>query len=221
MCKNKLIADAIIEKLNNMPAEKAREKYEDLYNEFFSSIASDDERPDRKARQMLEAISSNDLNAFCMAISGWEIKSQLVSSGLITQEEISNLPECDFFVLESARGTVVTKEDIDDIMCCAVEGGINYWCSEAAVPKGEEYLGEYASEQISRGGTLKLYDSESGEEYTLTRDLLLKGIALAISQSYYSGYNWYAGGTLDACQIDADVADVIIQLALFDDIIYG
>lgn len=62
----------------------------------------------------------------------------------------------------------VTQEDIDDIVATALEGGINYWCRKAEVVG--DYLGEYASEQISRGGTLKLYDSEEDEVYELTRD---------------------------------------------------
>ena len=40
----------------------------------------------------------------------------------------------------------LNMQDIDDIMACALEGGINYWCSEAKVIG--EYLGEYASEQM-------------------------------------------------------------------------
>ncbi len=59
-------------------------------------------------------------------------------------------------------------KDIDDIMCAALEGGITYWCSRAEVVG--EYLGEYASEQISKGGELRLYDCESDEVYTLTLD---------------------------------------------------
>ena len=52
----------------------------------------------------------------------------------------------------------VTQEDVDDIVTTALEGGINYWCRKAEVVG--DYLGEYASEQIGRGGMLKLYDSE-------------------------------------------------------------
>lgn len=39
----------------------------------------------------------------------------------------------------------LTQQDIDDIMVAALEGGINYWCDEAAV-EGGEYLGKYASD---------------------------------------------------------------------------
>ncbi len=44
----------------------------------------------------------------------------------------------------------ITDEQLDDIMCTALEGGITYWCDEAKVVG--DYLGEYAHEQIARGG---------------------------------------------------------------------
>jgi len=113
----------------------------------------------------------------------------------------------------------VTSEDIDDIMCSALEGGINYWCNEAKV-KGE-FLGEYASEQISRKGTLLLRDAEENKVYELTLEKLLKGIELAIEGNYRSEYNWWCNARIDTCNIDAEVADAIVQLALFGDMIYG
>lgn len=113
----------------------------------------------------------------------------------------------------------VTTEDIDDIMCAALEGGITYWCYKADVVG--EYLGEYANEQIARGGSLILYDCECGDKYELTRDMLLKGIALAIEEEYFKEYGWVCGDELDTCGVDAEVADVIVQLALFGEVIYG
>ena len=124
----------------------------------------------------------------------------------------------DFFV-NIERTVKVTAEDIDDIMCSALEGGINYWCNKAEVVG--KYLGEYASEQISRGGTLKLHDSEEDEVYELTLEKFLKGIQLAIQHNYYADYDWCNGNELDTCNVDASVADVIIQLSLFSDVIYG
>ena len=125
----------------------------------------------------------------------------------------------DYWMLTIKKEIKVTQEDIDDIMCAALEGGICYWCCKAEVVG--EYLGEYASEQISRGGTLKLHDSEEDEVYELTRDKLLKGIKLAYGGGYFAEYEWCDGFVLDCCQIDAEVADAIVQLALFDDVIYG
>lgn len=117
----------------------------------------------------------------------------------------------------------VSNEDIDDIVCTALEGGINYWCCEAEVEG--EYLGEYASDQISRGGTLKLYDSESNDVWSLDKAKLLNGISLAITNGFLLEYEWAKFEneiiTIDTYQIDAEVADAIIQYALFDKIIFG
>ena len=73
----------------------------------------------------------------------------------------------------------ITDEDIDDIMCAALEGGVNYWCREAEVL--DEYLGEYGHEQIARGGRLKFWLIEPFNDrntwaYTLDKTKLLKGI---------------------------------------------
>jgi len=106
--------------------------------------------------------------------------------------------------------------------CVLPLSGVNYWCDYAKV-KGQ-YLGDYASEQISRGGELKLHDIEADTWCNLDRDMLLEGIRLAIEDRYFANYRWYGVGCengLDCCEIDAEVADGIIQYALFEEIIYG
>ena len=113
----------------------------------------------------------------------------------------------------------ITSQDIDDIMTSALEGGITYWCGEAEVVG--EYLGEYASEQISRGGTLILHDAESEDAWELNLEKLLRGIGIAIEESYLADYEWYDSESIDPCQIDGDVADAIIQFAIFEEIIFG
>lgn len=117
------------------------------------------------------------------------------------------------------RDMRVTSEDIDDIMTTALEGGINYWCNEAEVVG--ECLGEYASEQISKGGTLILHDAESEDTWELNIEKLLRGISLAIEEEYLADYEWYDADSIDTCQIDGDVADAIIQFAIFEEIIFG
>ena len=121
--------------------------------------------------------------------------------------------------VEINKKYTVTPQDIDDIMVTALEGGITYWCRKAEVVG--EYLGEYASDQISRGGSLILYDAESSDNWELNLEKLLDGIQKAIEDNWFSDYDWYVGGGLDCCQIDGDVADVIVQLALFDEIVFG
>ena len=112
---------------------------------------------------------------------------------------------------------VVSAEDIDDIMSTALDGGITYWCGRAEVVG--EYLGEYASEQISRGGALKLHDIEGDGVFELTLDKFLVGLRLWIENE--RAFALTKAGRLDIGQIDAAAADLIIQYALFNDIVYG
>lgn len=113
----------------------------------------------------------------------------------------------------------LTQQDIDDIMVAALEGGINYWCDEAAV-KGGEYLGKYASDQISRGGTLLLHDTDEDAYRKLDLEKFLKGFKLWLENGG-DQYGAVQGREVDCCNIDADCADAIIQYALFGEVVYG
>lgn len=112
----------------------------------------------------------------------------------------------------------ITSDDIDDIIACALEGGINYWCCCAEVTG--KYLGDYASDQISRGGTLILHDAESSDKWELTLDKFLKGMKLAIEHGIGLSVN-LADGSIDISEIDAEVADTIVQLGLFGEVMFG
>ena len=111
----------------------------------------------------------------------------------------------------------VSNEDIDDIMVSALEGGIAYWCKEAEVVG--DYRGEYASEQISWDGALRLHDCEDDAVYELTLPKFLNGLRLWIENEH--AFELTDAGRLDIGQIDALAADTIIQYALFNDVIYG
>lgn len=115
-------------------------------------------------------------------------------------------------LIEVKKQFEVTDEQIDDIMSDALDGGIGYWCRRAKVVG--EYLGEYASDQISRGGTLILYDAESDDKWEFDLNNFLNGYALAIKEGYFSG-------DPDGNDYDASVADVIVQLGLFGEVVFG
>lgn len=140
----------------------------------------------------------------------------LIREVLGEENVISRSNEWEF---KAERTVIVTQEDVDDIMVGALEGGITYWCCKAEVVE-DEYYGEYASDQISRGGSLRLYDSEDDEEYILTLDKFLKGIKLAIKDGY--GNDWLGDDArLDLMNIDGEAADVIVQMALFGEVVFG
>jgi len=117
------------------------------------------------------------------------------------------------------RKCYLSKENIDDIMCTALEGGITYWANFAE-PIEDEVLGEYLHEQLTRGGSIRIHDSEDGETYMLTLDKLINGFALACKNGY--GSDWFDNDNcVDCCMIDAIGADIIVQYAIFGDVIYG
>lgn len=111
----------------------------------------------------------------------------------------------------------IIGQDIDDIMSAALDGGITYWCGKAEVVG--EYLGEYASDQISRGGSLILYDIEDGHPFELTLEKFMNGLQLWVEN--IRSFSLAFDGRLDMDEIDADVADAIVQYALFNEIVYG
>lgn len=121
--------------------------------------------------------------------------------------------------LEVKVAVELTRENIDDIMCGALEGGITHWCSGADVVE-DDYYGEYASEQISRGGSLRLYDSEEDKTYILDLAKFISGFKIWFSKGY-DVYGAVKSGEIDCCNIDAEVADAIVQCAVFGDIVYG
>lgn len=115
-------------------------------------------------------------------------------------------------IIEVSFNVLVTDEDIDDIMVSALEGGINHWCAEAKVQG--EYLGEFASDQISRGGTLLLYDVEERKYEELTKEKFLAGMKRYLEHPIYED-TIYPGThegryLLDCTLIDAPVSDMII-----------
>jgi hypothetical protein len=113
----------------------------------------------------------------------------------------------------------ISNETIDEIMCTALEGGITYWCNEVDVIDGFAEGTTYAHEQISRNGKLKLYDCESEETFTLTREKFLKGLQLFLESG--GADHIITAHVIDTSEIDADSADAIIQYAIFGETIYS
>ena len=112
----------------------------------------------------------------------------------------------------------LTDEDVDAIMVSALEGGINWWCKEAEVVG--DYLGEFASDQISRGGMLILHDAESTDKWELDIEKFTQGFRLWLEHGG-DRYGAVSNGKVDTCEIDGEMADQIIQYALFGDVVFG
>lgn len=109
----------------------------------------------------------------------------------------------------------LTSQDIDDIMCTALDY-IGYWCGGTKVIGKRK--GEYAHEQISRGGSLILFDAESSDKWELTLTKFLAGVKKYFEESCHIRVE---DGALDASDIDGEDADCIVQYALFGEVQFG
>ena len=119
------------------------------------------------------------------------------------------------YEVKAEINVILTKEDIDDIMCSALEGGICYWASKAKVVE-EKRCGDWGHEQIARGGALILHDAESSDKWELNLEKFLNGVKLWLQYGALQ-----CDGTLDTGEIDADMADMIIQYAIFGEVVFG
>ena len=105
----------------------------------------------------------------------------------------------------------VTDEHLDNILVGCFEGGSNYWIQGIKVAK-DDYKGKkYASECVAAGGELYI-TTEGNDKYLLTRDMLINGLQMYLNESDYK--YWPDGG-------DALTDDLILQYALFKEIVYG
>lgn len=121
------------------------------------------------------------------------------------------------FTIDVMQKVVVTPEDIDDIMATALDS-ITYWCGRTEV--FYKRLGKYNSDQISRGGTLILFDAESDEKWELRLSNFLQGLKLALEQDVGIRLD-FENGKLHICDFDGDAADAIVQLALFGEVVFS
>ena len=105
--------------------------------------------------------------------------------------------------------TTVSNYNLDCILCICFEGGSDYWIDSVEVVADDYKKGEYVSEVISHDGELKVFHDNRFSMLTKTK--LLKGCELyAIRRREWRPDDF-----------DADDTDIILQYALFGDVVYG
>jgi hypothetical protein len=123
---------------------------------------------------------------------------------------------------------------LGDIITSAVEGGTGYWAQVSQYQwvdrKGEVHVvtGERVGDE-PRAVLHPLKDDESGYEpegEVLTLDRVAFGLRTLLGHRFgvradLKAIIDYANHKDDAGDIDADAADVIVQAALFEEIVYG
>lgn len=119
----------------------------------------------------------------------------------------------------------ISNEEMDNIVCAAIEGGIGYWCHRLepidASGNPTTYMGE-ACEEIRRGGRLRLYLREESGSRILDRENFTAGAEKFAKKNPKYLYKGSDGQMhLNDFDIDAEAADIIIQLAVFQELRYG
>ena len=114
------------------------------------------------------------------------------------------------------------EDGIIDIISSAIYD-IGYWCMidndtdvwhQTSDSMSSDHTFEDVFFEILKGGqSVQLIDVEDADEvWDLTLEKLINGTKLTIEQNYWDG---------DFDKIDGEVGDIIFQMALFGEIVYG
>ena len=117
------------------------------------------------------------------------------------------------------------SEFLTDVLVTAVEGGIGYWAEAKDYTLGSDRPGD-GRDRYASAVVREAYDYEVGPWRSLTLATIERGIRRLASGKYalnHTMLGWIlsASATNDATDIDSDCADIIVQGALLDSIVYG
>lgn len=116
----------------------------------------------------------------------------------------------------------ITRGMIENVIISAFEGGtygIGYWCNKTEDRFEQDEVDYPYEETLWRGGSHLLHvqddDEESETVYELTLGKLIEGFSIYL-RGYYDGpLNELEG------RLDGPTSDIIVQLAIFNEIVYG
>lgn len=108
------------------------------------------------------------------------------------------------------------------VLCSGFEGGFNYWGRATAlthlpIPEGEDVVLKSYFQPLLEGGSITIEDVESGQKKTHVLDLpaVLRGVQVIADK-----YPHHLADVLQG-EGDATTGDVLIQCAVFGELIYG
>ena len=114
----------------------------------------------------------------------------------------------------------LTDEVISDVLCCAFEGGSNYWCviKKYGNPDNIKCEQRYLDLPLSEKGFVMIGTVDDGiadKPIRLDRKSIAKGLQL-MQDKYPEHFN----NILDD-NFDAETGDVMLQMAVFKELVYG
>lgn len=108
-----------------------------------------------------------------------------------------------------------TEETISDILSTAFEGGINYWTNTPVRVDEWPDGAKFASDVVVKGTPVFLYNEDDQKWEKLTLPNLINSIGWFLT-CYNKDKDYFEEG-----DYDANDADIIVQHALFGEIVYG
>ena len=118
------------------------------------------------------------------------------------------------FSIKILKNCSITDDQIKDLLSTAFEGGISYWCQEVniLVNPSNSML---TADVLINGGVLEFVDAEDDtERWNMSLDQFLLGVKFEIENNDRNSVD----ELMD--DYDADVADNIIQYALFGKLVF-
>lgn len=122
----------------------------------------------------------------------------------------------------------VSRERISDLLCCAFEGGSNYWYEIRSYVKPTSFtfymdnefsIFRHLDYPLNEGGEVHICDKndDADEVFTLSLTTIQNGIRLMSEDVRYRSH-WQ--DFLDGNE-DADTGDVFLQLCLYGEVVFG
>ncbi len=116
-----------------------------------------------------------------------------------------------YYSLTAELTFALTGDDIEEILCLAIRRGITYWCTEVSPVES------LPTNLFSHHGALSLRDN-NGNIHQLTISKFIEGFRLYLIDNGNVARS--EAGRINARNIDAYAANLIVQYALFGKIIY-
>jgi hypothetical protein len=114
---------------------------------------------------------------------------------------------------DNAMIDIISSATYDISYWGGVDNDTNEWWDARSELRKDSTFEDLMYHILKKGDKVLMFDVEDMDEvWYLTLDKLLNGIKLTIEQGYWNG---------DLDEIDGEVGDIIFQMALFDEIVYG
>ena len=118
------------------------------------------------------------------------------------------------------------EQFLDDIICTAVEGGIGYWSQVSSYHWGDEKETTVRVHELDSSGSV---DASRAAGIPITRNKIEEAITKIAEMNTpieylhprVRGEIFTASLENEAGDIDATLADIIVQVAIFGKVVYG